>query len=324
MRGLPTPPRRAVLRAAAARALCAVTIAAGFCGIAVTSADASSPAITSLRIAPRFLPAAGGTFTITARVRGAISCTVSAYGLGSPRTLPCRSGRISYRRHAPANNHATPERWTVQLEAHNGRRNAFAQSTVEVGASAPAAPAIVGLDACTAGPDCDYGAAYERFENWGNVAPEDFGDCTFAAAANWLQILFRWHVYPTILGYEFAQAGGTANGGLAQSALWHYWEHDGIASSYLTGLHSYATTAENVRNGVRDYAAMIVELRFGEGWAFAQYKAQSGTHDVVVLGFTPAGPLVATWGEVVQMTWEQWDDEAIGMWGIGATNPNGT
>ena len=77
-----------------------------------------------------------------------------------------------------------------------------------------------------------------------------------------------------------------------------------------------------MRNGVRDYAAMIVQLRFGEGWAFAQYKANAGLHDVVVMGFTPEGPLVVSWGEVLQMTWEQWNDEAVGMWGIGAANPN--
>ena len=152
--------------------------------------------------------------------------------------------------------------------------------------------------------------------------PEDFGDCTFAAAANWLQILFHWHVYPTFLGYEFAQAGGSATNGLSQGALWYYWEHDGIGNSYLAGFHSYDTIPESVRNGVRDYAAMIVEFRFGEGWPFAQYRANAGLHDAVVLGFTPEGPLVATWGEVVQVTWEQWQDEVVGMWVIGATNPN--
>ena len=40
------------------------------------------------------------------------------------------------------------------------------------------------------------------------------------------------------------------------------------------------------------------------------------------MGFTPAGPLVVSWGESLQMTWEQWNDEVVGMWGIGATNPN--
>jgi hypothetical protein len=67
---------------------------------------------------------------------------------------------------------------------------------------------------------------------------------------------------------------------------------------------------------------MIAELTFAEGWAFAQYHANAGLHDVVVMGFTPEGPLVVTSGESLQMTWEQWSDEVIGMWGIEATNPN--
>jgi hypothetical protein len=306
------------------------------------SAQAATLSIATLRITPRVLPSSGGSFTITARVRGAVSCTIYTYGLASPRTVRCSSGRVSYRRRVPPDTRRQPERWTVQVEAHRGRRKAFAQSTVEVLPTAPAVPQVqpnapavpqvlpsatatppvVNLDACTDGPECDYGAAYEHFENWGNIAPEALGDCTFAAAANWLQILFRWHVPPTLLGYEFAQAGGTAASGLPQNTLWRYWERSGIGGSYLTGLHSYYTTPENVRNGVRDYAAMIVQLRFGEGWHFAQYTVAAGLHDVVVMGFTPEGPLVVSWGAVVQMTWEQWADEAIEMWGIGATNPN--
>ena len=143
------------------------------------------------------------------------------------------------------------------------------------------------VDPCSAGPECDYGAAYEQFENWGNVAPADLGDCTFAAAANWEQILFHTHPNATLLGYEFAQAGGTAATGLPQSGLWGYWERDGIAGSYLKGLDRFYRSPEDVRNGVRDYVAMIVELRrFAEGSYFAQYPVTAGGHDAVVMGFT--------------------------------------
>jgi hypothetical protein len=292
-------------------------------------AQAVTPSITSVRIVPRTLPSSGGSFLITAHVRGATSCTVTAYGLGAPRSPSCSSGRISYRRHAPANTHSAPERWTVQIEAHRGHRSAFAQAVAEVlprvdtqSPAESAQPPVVDLDACVPSASCDYGAAYEAFENWGNIAPENFGDCTFAAAANWEQILFHWQVFPTLLGYDFAQAGGTTTSGLSQTALWRYWERSDIGGSYLTGLHSYTLTPEAVRNGVRDYAAMIVQFSFGEGWAFAQYKVAAGFHDAVVMGFTPAGPLIASWGQVLQMTWEQWSDEAIGMWGISATDPN--
>jgi hypothetical protein len=189
---------------------------------------------------------------------------------------------------------------------------------VEVLPSVAPPPAVVNLDACTAGPECDYGAAYETFQTWGNVAPDALGDCTFAAAANWEQILLRVHADPTVIGYEFAQAGGTERG-LAQNSLWTYWQRYGIAGVHLTGLHRFFTDKTDVENGVRDYAAMIAELSFTPNDWFAQYVVSAGLHDVVVDGFTPEGPLVVSWGQTLQMTWEQWDYEVVGMWGIGAS-----
>ncbi len=298
-------------------------------GTGATAAWASKPVVVAFSVTPRSLSSSGGVITITGRVRNAVSCTV--YDDVSPITVGCASGRFKVHRRLPRDNGKYPDLYLPYFVAHGGGRNTRSRDgevhvepppTTVAPAPTTATPHVVNLDACSPGPECDYGAAYESFENWGNTAPEDFGDCTFAAAANWEQILFHWRAYPTILGYEFAQAGGSAATGLSQTALWRYWEKYGIASSYLTGLHSYNTTPENVRNGVRDYAAMIVEFRFGEGWAFAQYNAAAGTHDAVVMGFTPAGPLVVSWGEILQLTWEQWDDEAIGMWGIGATNPD--
>ena len=85
---------------------------------------------------------------------------------------------------------------------------------------------------------------------------------------------------------------------------------------YLTGLHSYTTTVDDVENGVRDYRAMIAELSFEAGWGFGPDTMPASLHDVVVDGFTPEGPLIVSWGETVQMTWEQWRDEAVGMWGV--------
>jgi hypothetical protein len=123
---------------------------------------------------------------------------------------------------------------------------------------------------------------------------------------------------PTLIGYEFAQAGGSPRG-LSQNALWSYWQKYGIAGVYLKGIHSFYPNATDVENGVRDYGAMIATLRFGEGWYFGRYKVTAGGHAVVVMGYTPEGPLVVSWGQVIQMTWKQWNDEVVGMWGIAAS-----
>jgi hypothetical protein len=49
----------------------------------------------------------------------------------------------------------------------------------------------------------------------------------------------------------------------------------------------------------------------------------AGAHVVVVDGYTPEGPLVVSWGTTIQMSWQQWNVEVIGMWGINASaTPN--
>ncbi len=288
--------------------------------IGAASAAARKPIIVSLSVIPKVLPSSGGEFTMAARVRNAVSCTIYTSGLGSPRTVNCSSGRVTYRRRAPANTSTGPDLWGGYIEAHSGRQNTRSKDVeVEVPPQTASAPPVKGLDTCTAGPECDYGAAYDSFQNWGNVAPDGLGDCTFAAAANWEQIVLSVNADPTVIGYEFAHAGGTEQGGLAQNSLWTYWRKYGIAGVYLTGLHRYTTEQADVENSVRDYTAVIAELDFTANDGFGEYTVAASTHDVVVDGFTPGGPLVVTWGETLQMTWEQWNDEVVGMWGIGAS-----
>jgi hypothetical protein len=289
--------------------------------VAASSAVASKPVFVSISATPRVLPSSGGVFTVTARVRHAVTCTIYASGLGASRTVNCSSGRITYKRHAPANTSTGPDGWGVYIEAHSGNQNARSKDAeVEVPASVAAAPPIPGLDVCTAGPGCDYGPIGDSFQTWGNVAPATLGDCTFAAAANWEQIKLDLEDDPTVIGYEFAQAGGTAERGLAQSALWSYWKKSGIDGVDLTSLDRLTTDQEDVENGVRDYTAMIVEFSFVANDGFGLMTIETpGIHDAVVDGFTPEGPLVVTWGQTIQMTWEQWSDEIVGMWAIEAS-----
>jgi hypothetical protein len=153
----------------------------------------------------------------------------------------------------------------------------------------------------------------------GNTAPQVLGDCTFAAAANWEQIVLGLHPDPTVIGFEFADAGGTEHGGLPQNSLWTYWQQHGIAGVRLTGLSRFYTDQTSVENAVRSYGALIAELRFVQNTGFAQYTVAAGGHDVVVDGFTPEGPLVVSWGQTLQMTWAQWNSEVVGMWGVAAS-----
>ena len=63
--------------------------------------------------------------------------------------------------------------------------------------------------------------------------------------------------------------------------------------------------------------AVIASLNFTKGQNFAGVTLpDSSYHWVVVDGYTPEGPLVATWGKTLQMTWQQWNLEVVSMWGI--------
>ena len=173
------------------------------------------------------------------------------------------------------------------------------------------------LDACDPGPDCFYGPIYSSYQTYGNTAPDDLRDCTFAAAANWEQVVLGLHPDSTLIGYEFGQAGGSDTG-LTPDELFGYWQTFGIDGVHLVGVVSFTTDQTDVENGVRDYGGMLVELRFPQNGGFAQYTVSAGNHMVVVDGFTALGPLVVSWGQTLQMTWDQWSAEVVNMWGIDA------
>jgi hypothetical protein len=274
-------------------------------------------AILSVSVSPTVVPASGGTVTITVRTTSAVTCTFSGEGI-STLSVPCSSGAGGATITFAANNGPTvTHTYSVVAQDASGATTAPESFTItELGSPLPASLAAY-LDVCTPGPDCDYGPIYATYQDYGNVAPVDLGDCTFAAAAHWEQIVLGLNPDPSLIGYEFASAGGTS-AGLTADALFGYWQHQGINGVFLTGLHRFFTDQTDVENGVRSYGAMIVEFQFADGGYFAQYRMSGGKHMAVVDGFTPEGPLVVSWGQTLQMTWAQWNAEVVNMWGIGA------
>lgn len=297
------------------------------------------PAVLSVSVSRFSLPAHGWTPMIGVRVRGARTCELTlithpwATVTYSRQPANCAGGvyhgwatigpnqaadklPIVFRFSARDGASVATRLIVVTLQAATTQRPSPTTTEPPVDKSPPP---VTNLDACTAGTDCDYGPIYATYQSYGNTAPDDLGDCTFAAAANWEQIVLNVSPEPTLIAYEFGNAGGTAAGGLAQSELWTYWEQDGINGIHLTGLHSYLTAQTDVQNGVRDYGAMIVEFNFAQGTYFGNIQMNAGLHDAVVDGFTPEGPLVVSWGQTIQLTWQQWSAEVMGMWGIGAS-----
>ena len=274
---------------------------------------------------------------VTAKVEDATLCTfLSQHGPNSSlypiRTVPCSSGTVRLTISPIVNGSTGMVQIAYAVRARSpGHHPAQAKVAItELGAPkaptvrpapspapSPAAP-VVGLETCNPGPDCDYGPISSRFPSYGNVAPDALGDCTFAAAADWEQIALNRTPDPTLIGFEFAQAGGTTEG-LTLDALWNYWTQNGIAGVTLTGTKSYFIDQTDVEDAVRDYGAMIITLEWTNPDGFAQYTVSGGNHVAVVDGFTPLGPLVVSWGQTLQMTWAQWNNEVTGMWGISAS-----
>jgi hypothetical protein len=315
------PRYRSGMRGRGIGAIGVVALACLLLLVGAASAATSRPTFLSFTVRPATLSAAGGWITIEARVRNAVSCTLEN-AVGRNRTFGCRSGRVYVREDVPPNTGKVPEVYTPHIEAHDGRSNRRSNDAeVELASDLPSPPPVNGLDECEAGPECDYGHAYETFKPWGNDAPEALGDCTFAALANWEQVINKAVPFEADLGYEFAQAGGTTTGGLSMTAMFSYWHKYEVGGARLTAWSRFAVSKANVENGVRDYGALLAELDFLQSDYFAQYQVGAGKHAIVVIGFTPEGPLVASWGEALQMTWEQWDDEATGMWAIETTKP---
>lgn len=283
-------------------------------------APSGQPAILSVSVSPNPVPASGGTVTVNVRVSNAVTCTFSGAGV-TTLNVPCGSGSggITLTYGANTGDSAQTIIDTYYVVAQGGGRTTPSRSFTVTQEPPPLPSSLLGyLDVCSPGPDCDYGPIYATYQDYGNVFPLDLGDCSFAAAANWEQIVLGLTPDATSIENEFAAAGGTT-AGLTSNALFEYWEQQGINGVIQTGLHRYTTDQADVENSVRDYGAMVVEFQFVANDGFGQYlEIDPGYHFAVVDGFTPEGPLIVTWGQTLQMTWDQWNGEVVNMWGIGA------
>ena len=173
---------------------------------------------------------------------------------------------------------------------------------------------------CTAASGyCNLGPGNLTFPSYGNVGPGALGDCTFAAVANWEEIVLGTIPDPSLIQSEFSDAGGTSNLGLTNSQVFSYWRDHGIAGVFLNTALPLSTDPIQLMNTLGDPSVkgVIASINLSKGQNFAGYTMpEASYHWVVVDGYTPQGPLVATWGKTLQVTWQQWNLEIVSMWGI--------
>lgn len=166
---------------------------------------------------------------------------------------------------------------------------------------------------------CNPGPGDLNFPTYGNVAPTGIGDCTFAAVANWEEIVLGTIPDTNLIQSEFVAAGGTFNLGLTNVQVFHYWEDEGIGGTLLNAALPFYIDPPHLMNAIDDpnVRAVIASLNLPKGQNIAGVTLpDSSYHWVVVEGYTPQGPLIATWGKTLQMTWQQWNLEIVAMWGL--------
>ena len=170
---------------------------------------------------------------------------------------------------------------------------------------------------------CNLGPGIQSYPTFGNMAPVGLGSCTFAAVANWEEIALGLHADPVVVSKQFNAAGGTANLGLTTDQVFNYWRTFGVAGVFLQGATTIPVDPVNVQRSIDDTSTrvLIASLNLAKNQNFAgTTNPNSSYHWVVVSGYTPQGPLVISWGRTLQMTWQQWNFEAVTTWKIETGN----
>ena len=154
----------------------------------------------------------------------------------------------------------------------------------------------------------------------GNHGGNSITDCTFAAVANWEKIALGLPIDQKRLDAEFATTNG-AGKGLTDDQVFSFWKENGIDGVHLNTATRLAVDPVTLEQVVGDpkIKAVIAQLNFSVGSTFGGVQISAASyHWVVIDGYTTMGPLAVTWGKTYQMTWQQWNMEAMNMWRISA------
>lgn len=162
-------------------------------------------------------------------------------------------------------------------------------------------------------------ASASAWPTWGNL---ENSDCAFAAAANWELLHGGTNATEDEILREFVDAGGETNDGTSGETLERYWATHGIGGRRVK---VFGVAPDHLRRIVRREGAVIAELAVipGQQWrriagtptpidtATHVVDRPGGVHYLVVRYINKVGPVVLTWGELAQMTWWQWREDAL-------------
>lgn len=177
------------------------------------------------------------------------------------------------------------------------------------------------VDICRSGDlGCIAGTPQSSFKFYGSDKVETIPICTFAAIANWETVVLGFTPDTAQIDSEFSRAGGLSSG-LTNMQTFAYWSKNGVGGVFLQTATKLFVDPVTLQREISDpkVKALIAQLHFKGGANFAGYQIANDTfHWVVIDGFTQTGPIAISWGHRLQMTWEQWNVEAIDMWRLTA------
>jgi hypothetical protein len=166
----------------------------------------------------------------------------------------------------------------------------------------------------------------QKVGNWGMYLNDSLGDCVIAAAGHMIE---QWTIYAgspmvpndaqILAGYE--KIGGyvpgdssTDNGCVMLDAL-KAWRQDGIAGrkimAYATVFPDRRGVGESVSLFGNCYLGLALPLsaQYQSGWHIDDSNSQAaapgswGGHCVPVVGYSPNGVTVVTWGGLLNASW---------------------
>ena len=245
-----------------------------------------------------------------------ITSPVGQFAVGLDYEELCERLRLNPRDRIAMPLAARPARKLGRMPA---KRDARVPRLASVAPLLPAAP-----PACT-----DYVDAVGSWILGGN---DRVGDCTCVAPANIILALSTLAQAPrrlddkTILGFYASVTGydpadpSTDQGAAVEDVL-AAWHRQGIAGDRLDGFASLPLdNRDRIREAIAHLGPVDLGVSLPEGWMQASVwdvstagQGIAGGHCITAVGYTEAGPLIVSWGQVFTLTWAGWDaavDEA--------------
>ncbi len=164
----------------------------------------------------------------------------------------------------------------------------------------------------------DMGAGY-TYDTYGNTGPQAIGDCTMAAAADWIETTFGTAPASqgVVNGYWSAEGefNGGADVGLTTTQLFDYWQANAIGGYTLTGIDRISTS--DVESELSNNYVLFATANLPSGYPLGD--GQGGGHAWILVGYSSFGPMVVSWGQEVQISWADFDAWTTGVWALGAS-----